>query len=174
MAPRGASRLRHEVDELFDRFFAREDWMPGAMTRSLRAFQRDMDQLFGDFFGAGWSLGAEEEGTYWPRIETALKDGEHIVRAGLPGFAPEEVEVNVAGSTLTIKGERKVEEKGRASHRRFSQTLTLPETVDPEKVKATFKHGLLEIRTPASPKLAGKKIPIEVGSGKTQQQLKAA
>jgi HSP20 family protein len=174
MAPRGASRLRHEVDDLFDRFFAREDWMPGPMTRSLRAFQRDMDQLFADFFGADWSLRAEGQSTYWPRIESTLKDGEHVIRMELPGFSPEEIEVNVAGSTLTIHGERKGEEKGQTSHRRFSQSLSLPETADPEKVKAPLNHGLLELRMPACPQLVGKKIPVEVGSGEAKKQLKAA
>jgi len=85
-----------------------------------------------------------------------------------------DIEVNVAGNTLAIRGERKVEEKNEVNCRRFSQTLTLPETVDPEKVKATLAHGLLEIRIPASPQLVGKKIPVEVGSGETHKQLKAA
>lgn len=174
MEPRGANRLRREVDDMVDRFFAREDWMPGSLARSLRTFQRDMDQVFADFFGEDWSARAEEQRTYWPRIDSCLKDGEHVVRAELPGFSPEEIEVNVAGNTLTIQGERKVEEKDQASRRRFSQTLTLPEGVDPEKVKATLTHGLLEIRMPASPRLVGKKIPVEVGSGEAQKKLKVA
>jgi HSP20 family protein len=162
------------MDDLFDRFFEREDWMPGAMSRSLRALQRDMDALFGDFFGSDWIPRAAEEGAFWPRLETSLKDGEHIVRAEVPGFGPEDIEVNVAGNTLTIRGEQKTAEKDRVSQRRFSQTLTLPEEVDPDKMKATLTHGLLEIRMPASPKLAGKKVPVEVGSGEAPKQLKAA
>jgi HSP20 family protein len=166
------------MEDMFDRFFDREDWMPGRMMRSFRAFQRDLDELFGDFFGTDWGLpaAAEQAGYFWPRVETSLTDGEHIVRTELPGFTPENVEVNVTGNTLTIRGERKVgsEEKGDLSHRRFSHTLTLPEAVDPEKVKATLRDGLLEVRMPASPKLVGKKIPIQVGAGEEKNQLKAA
>lgn len=176
--PRGLSRLRQDMDELFDRFFGREEWMPGRMLRSLRAFQRDLDELFGDFFGANWGgvAGSDQAAYFWPRLESTVSEGDHVIRAELPGFTPENVEVNLSGNTLTIRGERKVgsEEKGDLSHRRFSQVLTLPEAVDPDKVKATLANGLLEIRMPASPKLVGKKIPIEVGAGEVERQLKAA
>ncbi|MFB3817117.1 MAG: Hsp20/alpha crystallin family protein [Candidatus Methylomirabilales bacterium] len=172
--PSGVSRLRQDVDDLFDRFFGREDWMPSSFTRSIRAFQRDMDQLFGSFFGPDWSPRAEAHGTYWPRLQATMKGGEHVVTAELPGFRPEEIEVSVTGQTLTIQGEHKGEDKDESSYRRVSQSVTLPEAVDPEKVKATLAHGLLEIRVPASPQLAGKKIPIEVGTGEPSRQLKAA
>ena len=49
--PRGITRLRHDMDELFDRFFDREEWMPGRMMRSMRSFQGDLDSLFGGYFG---------------------------------------------------------------------------------------------------------------------------
>jgi len=49
--PRGITRLRQDMDELVDRFFDREDWMPGRMMRSMRSFQRDLDSLFGGYFG---------------------------------------------------------------------------------------------------------------------------
>jgi len=176
--PRGITQLHRDMEDLFERFFDREDWMPGRMMRSLRGFQRDLDDLFGDFFGSDWALPAslEQTGTYWPRLETSLSDGEHVVRAELPGFTPENVEVNVTGNTLTIRGERKSgsEEKSDVSHRSFSHTVALPEIVDPEKVKATLANGLLEIRMPASPKLVGKKISVQVGAGEEKKQLKVA
>lgn len=176
--PRGISRLRQDMEDMFDRFFDREDWMPSRTMRTVRSFQQNLDELFGDFFGSDWGLPAssEEAGFFWPRVETSLIDGEHIVRAELPGFTPENVEVNVTGNTLTIRGERKTgsEEKGDLSQRRFSHTLTLPEAVDPDKVKATLANGLLEIRMPASPQLTAKKIPIPVRAGDEKKQLKAA
>jgi len=173
--PSGVSRLRHDLDDLFDRFFGREDWMPSAMLRSMRALQRDMDELFGSFFGPEWATGTEASGTYWPRIQATVQDGEHVVTAELPGFDPQEIDGHVAGQTLTIRGEHKGEGKaGEARYRRVAQSLTLPEAVDPAKVKATLANGLLEIRMPASPELVGKRIPIEVGGGESQKQLKAA
>jgi HSP20 family protein len=176
--PRGISRLRQDMEDIFDHFFDQEGWMPGRTMRSLRSFQRDLDELPGDFYGLDWALPetSDQAGDFWPRIETSLTDGEHLVRAELPGVTPENVEVNVTRNTQTIRGERKTgsEEKGDLSHRRFSHTLTLPEPVDPEKVKATLRDGVLEIRMPASPQLTGKKIPIQVGAGDEKKHLKAA
>ena len=176
--PRDISGLRQNMEEMFDRLVDEERWMPGRTMRSLRSIQRDLDELFGDFFGSDWVLPAssEQDGSFWPRVETSLTNREHIVRAELPGFTPKNVEVNVTGNTLTIRGERKTGsgEKGDLSHRRFSHALSLPEAVDPERVKATLANGLLEIRMPASPQLTGKKIPIQVGAGDEKKQLKVA
>lgn len=175
--PRGISRLRQDMDELFDRFFDQEDWMPGRITRSLRTFHRDLDDLFAGFFGNDWpAVGVSEgERTFWPRAEMSLKDGEHILQVEVPGFKPEEVEVSVAGNTLNIRGEQKAEGKKKEESRRsFVYSYTLPEAVEPDKVKANLSHGILEVRMPASAKLVGKKIPIQVTSGEGQKQLKAA
>ena len=98
-----------------------------------------------------------------------------MLQLDVPGFKPEEVEVNVAGNTLNIRGEQNAEgEKKEESRRSFSYTYTLPEAVEPDKVKASLSHGVLEVRMPASPKLVGNKIPIQVSSGEAQKQLKAA
>jgi HSP20 family protein len=175
--PRGISSLRHDMDELFDRFFDQEDWIPGRVTRSLRTFHRDLDDLFSGFFGNDWPTMGMPEGTRtsWPRAEVSLKDGEHVLQIEVPGFKPEEVEVNVAGNILNIRGEQKAEgEKKEESRRSFVYSYTLPEAVEPDKVKANLSHGILEVRMPASPKLVGKKIPIQVTSGEGQKQLKAA
>src|SRR5512139_249984 len=171
--PRGIGRLRQDMDELFDRFFNQEDWMPGRVTRSLRTFHRDLDDLFAGFFGGDWPAMGASEGTrtFWPRAEMSLKDGEHVLQLEVPGFKPEEVDVNVAGNTLNIRGEQKAEgEEKEESRRSFSYTYTLPEAVEPDKVKASLTHGVLEVRMPASPKLGGKKIPIQVSSGEAQKQ----
>ena len=175
--PRGISSLRQDMDELFDRFFDQEDWMPGRVTRSLRTFHRDLDDLFAGFFGNDWPAVSVSEGTrtFWPRAEMSLKDGEHILQLEVPGFKPEDIEVNVAGNILSVRGELKAEsEKKEQSRRSFSYTYTLPEAVEPDKVKANLNHGILEVRMPASPKLIGKKIPIQVSAGEPQKQLKAA
>ena len=69
------------------------------------------------------------------------------------------------------KAEGKKKEESRRS---FVYSYTLPEAVEPDKVKANLSHGILKVRMPASAKLVGKKIPIQVTSGEGQKQLKAA
>ncbi|MFQ5883094.1 MAG: Hsp20/alpha crystallin family protein [Candidatus Methylomirabilales bacterium] len=176
--PRGIARLREEMDGLFDRFFGREEeWIPGRMMRSLREFHRDLDALFGDFLGADrWRESPFAPVRSWPRCESLVEGGDYVLRAEIPGVAPDDLEVAVTENALTIRGDRKTgrEEQGGASYSRFSRRFSLPEPVDPEKVKAKLAHGVLEVRIPASPKVVGKRIPVEVETGEVTRQIKAA
>ena len=98
-----------------------------------------------------------------------------MLQLEVPGFKPEEVEVSVAGNSLSIRGEQKAEGDNKEQSRRtFSYTYALPAAMESDKVKANLSHGILEIRIPASPKLVGKKIPLQVTSVEAQKQLKAA
>jgi HSP20 family protein len=70
---------------------------------------------------------------------------------------------------LTIEGERKREEKKEekdyvyreVAYGKFSRTMTLPEGVDADKIKANYKNGVLEITMPAPKQISSKKIQIE-------------
>jgi len=96
---------------------------------------------------------------------------EIIVNAEIPGVEAKEIDVNLKGNVLTIKGERKREheEKEENFHRierscgSFYRSLRLPSEVDGEKIKATYKEGVLRITMPKTKKEAGKKIEISLG-----------
>jgi HSP20 family protein len=144
-------------------------WQP---MRELESLQRRMEELFNGlserFSGARprgvW--GGEE---WMPAIESHVDNGNLIVKVDLPGIDPKEVSISVTGNQLTIEGERKREEKKEekdysyreVAYGKFSRTLTLPEGVDADKVKATYKNGVLEVSLPAPKQLAAKKIQIE-------------
>lgn len=152
-----------------------ERWRPrfGALTRwdplaELRDLQREMDRLFETFFGRP-RAGLTEE-AWNPLVDIYETKDQLIVKAELPGIKPEEVEVNIVGDTLTLKGERK-QEKGVSEegyYRReqvygaFQRSLTLPQTVDPGKVKATFKNGILEVVLSKKEEAKPKAIKVEV------------
>ena len=108
--PRGINRLRQDVDDLFDRFFNQEDWMPGRVTRSLRTFHRDLDDLFAGFFGGDWPAIGVSEGThtFWPRAEMSLKDNEHILQLEVP---EPEARAGAPAEGLTV-GRRALDAKG--------------------------------------------------------------
>jgi HSP20 family protein len=143
-------------------------WRP---MRELETFERRMADLFERFFGP-W----ERERSVWgtegwaPAIESRVENGNLIVKADLPGIDPKEVTISVMGNQLTIEGERKREEKKEekdylyreVAYGKFLRTITLPEGVDADKVKASYKNGVLEITLPAPKQLAGKKVQIEV------------
>ncbi len=148
-------------------------WKP---TRELETIQQRMNELFerltGRFFGpegqgrTGWGTDALA-----PAIESRYDNGNLIIKADLPGIDAKEVSISVSGNQLTIAGERKQEEKKEekdyvyqeVAYGKFSRTMTLPEGVDADKVKANYKNGVLEITMPAPKQIASKKIQIEAG-----------
>jgi len=137
--------LRHQIDDLFERF-VREP------------FGTHLSQMLGGWGGA-------------LRTDLAESDEEVVVRTELPGVDPSEVEVNVSGTTLTISGEKKQEseEKGRNYHYAerqfgsFSRSIQLPACVDPDKVDATFKNGVLTIAIAKKPDTKPRKIKVSGG-----------
>ena len=145
-------------------------WRP---MRELESLQHRMDQLFDQF--SNRFFGGERPKSIWggedwnPAIESRADNGNLIVKADLPGVDPKEVSISVVGNQLTIEGERKHEEKKEEkdyfyrelSYGKFSRSIALPEGVDPDKVKATFKNGVLEITMPAPKQVTGKKIQVE-------------
>jgi HSP20 family protein len=83
-------------------------------------------------------------------------DQELVLKAELPDMAREDIDITVEGGVLTVKGEKKLssdvkEEQFHHVERRygaFSRSFSLPQTVDPGKVSAEYKHGVLTVRLP--------------------------
>jgi len=146
-------------------------WRP---MRELERMERRMEDLFDRFFGERFPSLWEAERPFWregwmPAVESHVENGELIVKADLPGIDPKDVSISVTGNQLTIEGERKHEEKEEKKdylyrelqYGKFSRSMTLPAGVDAEKIKATCKDGVLQIRMPAPKELTPKRIPIE-------------
>lgn len=100
----------------------------------------------------------------------------YTVRAALPGFHPEEIDVSMLGDTLTIRAERRGEEERKDRNyliheRRYGavmRSFTLPQRVDPDKVQARYEHGELVLTAPKTEDSKPRRIAI---SGQGQQQL---
>src|SRR6266576_4011686 len=134
-------------------------WNP---SEELSNWHRDIDDLFGRFFGRN-----EAPAVGWaPRMETYRKENDYVVRVDLPGVDPKDVSVQAEGNVLTISGERKTEDTG-AEYRetfygKFERTLTLPQGVETDKIAAHYQNGVLEVRVPLPGQLAGRKIPVQI------------
>jgi HSP20 family protein len=88
------------------------------------------------------------------RIEDFVEDGTYVLRAEMPGIDPEkDVEVEVIDDVLTIRGERREEDRERNRHEfhygSFERSLRLPRGTKAEAVKASYADGVLELRIPA-------------------------
>ncbi|MFP4039691.1 MAG: Hsp20/alpha crystallin family protein [Desulfosudaceae bacterium] len=103
-----------------------------------------------------------------PSVDVSESNGNMQVRAELPGLNPEDIDVNVTGDLLTIKGEKtsESEEEDRDFYRResftgaFQRTIPLPEEADSENVQASFKNGVLNITLPKTESTRSKKVEI--------------
>jgi len=134
-------------------------WNP---SEELSSWHRDIDELFGRFFGRPES----PVGSWVPRMETYRKDDHYVVRVELPGVDPKDVSVQAEGNLLSITGERKAQENrpeySEKFYGRFERTLALPQGVEPDKIAARYEHGVLELQVPLPAQLAGRKIPIQI------------
>ena len=104
-------------------------------------------------------------------IEMKEVDNNIILRAAVPGFKPEEIEVSVKDNNLIISGQTEISEKKDEENlilnewksNRFFRQLTLPSPVDPDAVKAVLKDGLLELTLPKIEASPAKNIEVSAG-----------
>jgi HSP20 family protein len=105
-----------------------------------------------------------------PLADITEDDKEYVIKAELPELKKEDVKVTVENGVLTISGERRFEkeEKKKKYHRvergygSFFRTFALPQDVDPDKLKANFKQGILEVHLPKNEKARPKQIDVNV------------
>ena len=138
----------------------------------LSGFRDDLDQFF-DRKLAPWQASEGEllEGAWSPMVDVCEDKDNVLVRADLPGLNKEEIDLSILGNTLTIKGEKKseseVEEENyhrvERSYGLFQRTVELPSDVDQDKVDASYKDGVLEVKLPKKEAVKGKKISIKAG-----------
>ncbi|MGQ9831098.1 MAG: Hsp20/alpha crystallin family protein [Thermochromatium sp.] len=156
----------------------RTDITEPAHRRELTLFD-EMDRLFGTLFQRGWMNPFRETWPEWARLEQTLairpridvidRETEILVRAEVPGVDRDQLEVELAGDLLTIKGERRLEEtkeEGTFCHSEiargsFSRTIRLPAEVVGDGTSAEFKNGVLEIHLPKIEKTERRRIEVK-------------
>jgi HSP20 family protein len=137
--------------------------------------REEMDRVFSQFFRRGGD-GEEDTwgaGIWMPPVDIYETDDAFVLKAELPGFSKDDVNIEMQGNRLILRGERKreTEAKEEQYHRveraygRFERAFTLPPTVDAEKVQATFKDGVLGLRLPKSEAAKPKRIAISEPQG---------
>jgi HSP20 family protein len=150
-----------------------ERWRPtwGLARRGggepFRAFDDLVSRMFEDW-GMSPRLAGEARG-WSPAVDMIDRKDEIVLRADLPGLTQQDVQVHVENGMLTIRGTRQGEQEAKEEDYyccerwagSFSRTMALPAGIDPDKIKATFKNGVLEVHVPKSPQAAGKQIEIK-------------
>ena len=142
-----------------------------AMAPFEHAFDRLLDRLFDDFrrWPSIWGRGNESL-LRMPPTDVYEEKDRVVVKAELPGMGKEDINVTLADHTLTIKGEKKFEEKTEKDNymrveRRygsFTRTFALSDKVDSTNIKAAFKDGVLEVTLPKKEEAKPKEIKVEI------------
>lgn len=141
-------------------------WRP---WRELDALRREMDHWWDRFAGerpAEWL-----KGEWVPSVDVSETKDQVVVKAEAPGIDPKEMDISLSGGVLTIKGEKKKEREEKdenyhlveRSYGSFSRSMRLPAEVQEDKVKASYKDGVLTITLPKTERAKERAIKIEVG-----------
>lgn len=145
-----------------ERATALEAWRP------FESLRREIDRLFEDFDRDFWRAPFRRSifdvEPFWrreliiaaPAVDIVEKDNAYEVTADLPGIDEKNIEVKLSDGSLMIRGEKKEEKEEKKKdyylHERhfgsFERSFRLPETVDTDKIEASFKKGVLTVTLP--------------------------
>ena len=155
-------------------------WEP---AREIGSLQGEMNRLFSTFFDQPVAGGGGSSMRRWvPAMDLVETDDAFVLRADLPGLSESDVAIELEDQVLTVSGERHAEheQQGEGYYRveratgTFARSLTLPEGVDPESVRATFDRGVLEVRIPKPAERKPHRVAIAVETPKADVEGTAA
>src|SRR5215217_3008325 len=135
-----------------------------ALLMKPEPFTREIDRVFDAFFGQ------TDQGRRWvPPMDLVEAEDHFVLKADLPGLTDGDVNIEVQDGSLTISGQREAEhEHGWYRIERafgsFNRSLTLPDGVDPDRIEASFSHGVLEVRIPKPEQRKPRRIEISTAT----------
>ena len=162
------------TDKEMDTTKKASELLPKTSLGSLMSFD-EFDNFFDDFLSRRWprlldlNMPTLPEISF-PKVDILDHDDDIEVHAALPGVKKEDLDISINNQTITIrtssKEEKKEEEKGKYFRREitrgeFQRTLSLPDNIDGDKAKASFKDGILKVTIPKTEKSKRKNIEID-------------
>lgn len=145
--------------------------MPRRRERALA--RRDPFEFFGREFASLWEPMVSWATIPWTTLvpETlgfTVEElaNELVLRAEVPGFEANEIEVSLLGNELTVRAEHKAPAEGEAKeterrYARWERTMTLPVGVEPEGIAARVHNGVLEVHMPRTPAATPRRIEVK-------------
>jgi HSP20 family protein len=141
-------------------------WQP---VREMVTLRDAMDRLFDEAFTRPWGLSDGGNLAAAPSIDMFETKDDLVIKAVLPGMKAEDVQINVAGDMLTLKGEtrEKTETTDKAYHIReqrwggFERSIPMPTSVMSDKARAEFEDGILTITLPKAEEVKPKTITVK-------------
>jgi len=139
-------------------------WNP---FQEMSLLQNQINRLFESALH-GWPTDSNATNAWAPLADIYETDNELVVTTDLPGVDPKKIDVRVENNVLTIRGERQFEQKvGKENFHRversygaFSRSFTLSTVVDSDRIRASYKDGVLSISLPKAESVKPKRIQI--------------
>jgi len=134
--------------------------------------RREMDELFGDVFGAGGGRGLHSRGAFTPTVDVYYVGDppRAVVRADLAGIDPADVDLEIRGRELILAGHRRPSEDQERlyqqleiEHGPFRRVVALGAEVDADAAKAVYEDGMLVVELPVVGPADAHTVPIEPG-----------
>jgi HSP20 family protein len=134
--------------------------------RDLRRAQNELDTWFNSFFADAEGLAR----TPWPKADV-YEDTEGVTfRFEVPGVDSNQMKVQVNDNTLTVSGEKKLEQEDKkgnyhrieSTYGAFERSFSLPQNLDTEKLAATYKNGTLQVFVPRAEKAKPRSIQVKI------------
>ena len=130
----------------------------------------DMESMIHTYFNTDWNFPVLEPRNWSPAVDVKETDNSFVLTADIPGLTRKDIKVNVANGKLSISGERTYEtdqENDNYHYRErrfgtFDRSFNLPDTVDEEKISASFKIGILNVSLPKHENILPKEREIKV------------
>jgi len=150
--------------------------------REVVTLQNRLNSLFQDYNRGESATDPVSAASFVPPVDIYEDDHQIVLKLEVPGMKQEDLDIQLENNTLTVRGERKFEkeEKEENFHRierrygSFYRAFTIPNTVNPESVKADYDAGVLRIRLEKRAEAKPKQIKVEVGSGPKQVESSSA
>ena len=155
---------------------AMERWRPfGSVDRwepfrSLVDIQGDVNRLLDNFMGRAFNGEMAKGRTWLPAVDMHETKDSVVLKVELPGVREKDVAVSITGDLLSIKGERRWDDESTDQkflhvervYGQFERLVQLPMAVQADKVKATYRDGVLEVTLPKAEELKPREIKIDV------------
>ena len=148
--------------------------------REVVSLQNRLNSLFPDYHRGEGEL--VSTASFAPPVDIYEDEHKIVLKLEVPGMKQEDLDIQLENNTLTVRGERKFEkeEKEENFHRierrygSFYRAFTIPNTVNPENVKADYDAGVLNIQLEKKAEAKPKQIKVQVGSAPKQVEAAAA
>jgi HSP20 family protein len=150
-------------------------WEP---FREFSTLQDRMNRLFRETQGNSQDESLTSS-SFAPAVDVYEDEHNVTLKIEVPGIDEKDIDVRIENNTLTVHGERKIEkEEKEENYRRverqygsFTRTFNLPPTVDPEKVRADYDKGVLQITLPKKAEAKPKQVKVNVGQSAGQKTI---